>query len=86
MLKLYEGHMTPIHVQMMNQEDLIKLFPLFQFNGNIYKPMHGSHLNTFKKDKINDSFKTIFIFLGKLFALKKFFILEKFLELKNCLH
>ncbi len=28
MLKLDEGHMNPIHVQTMNQEDLIKAFPL----------------------------------------------------------
>jgi hypothetical protein len=44
----------------------------FQFNGNIYKPMHGSHLNTFKKYKMNGSLKTIYIlsFLGKLFTWK----------------
>jgi hypothetical protein len=28
MLKLNEGHMNAIHVQMMNQQDLIKVFPL----------------------------------------------------------
>jgi hypothetical protein len=27
-LKLDEGHMNVIHVQMMNQQDLIKVFPL----------------------------------------------------------
>jgi len=27
-LKLDEGHMNAIHVQMMNQQDLIKVFPL----------------------------------------------------------
>jgi hypothetical protein len=28
MLQLNEGHMNVIHVQMMNQQDLIKTFPL----------------------------------------------------------
>jgi len=28
MLKLDEGHMNAIHVQMMNQQDLMKVFPL----------------------------------------------------------
>jgi len=28
MLKLNEGHMNVIHVQMMNQQDLIKALPL----------------------------------------------------------
>jgi hypothetical protein len=28
MLKLDESHMNAIHVQMMNQQDLIKVFPL----------------------------------------------------------
>jgi hypothetical protein len=28
MLKLNEGHMDAIHVQMMNQQDIIKMFPL----------------------------------------------------------
>jgi hypothetical protein len=28
MLKLNEGHMNAIHVQMMNQQNLIKVFPL----------------------------------------------------------
>jgi hypothetical protein len=27
-LKLDEGHMNAIHVQMMNQQDLMKMFPL----------------------------------------------------------
>jgi hypothetical protein len=36
------------------------------------KQKHGSHINTFKKDKINDSFKTIYFEknLGKFIALK----------------
>jgi hypothetical protein len=28
MLKPYEGHINAIHVQMMNQQDLMKVFPL----------------------------------------------------------
>jgi hypothetical protein len=32
---------------------------------------NGSHMNTLKKDKINDSFKTIYLFFGKFLALKK---------------
>jgi hypothetical protein len=28
MLKLHEGHMNTIHVQMMNQENFMKVFPL----------------------------------------------------------
>jgi hypothetical protein len=28
MLKLDEGHMNAIHVQMVNEQDLIKVFPL----------------------------------------------------------
>jgi hypothetical protein len=28
MLKLDEGHMNAINVEMMNQQDLIKVFPL----------------------------------------------------------
>jgi hypothetical protein len=70
MLKLDEGHMNVIHVQMMNYQDLIRCFHYYElhFNGYIYiyKQKHGSHINTFKKDKINDSFKIIYF----LFFLK----------------
>jgi hypothetical protein len=31
-----------------------------KFNEYLYKQRHGSHINTLKNDKINDSFNTIY--------------------------
>jgi hypothetical protein len=88
MLKLDEGHMNAIHVQMMNQQDLIKVFPLLwtSINGYLYKQKHGSHINTFKKDKINDLFNTIYFFGGGGWFpyIEKLFMLENYLDKKNC--
>ncbi len=44
-----------------NQKDLMKVFPLLltSIYGYLYKQKCGSHISTFKKDKINDSLKTI---------------------------
>jgi len=72
----------------------MKVFPLLLTSSNekIYKQKHGSHINTFKKDKIDDSFKIIyFFFFCKFFCIEKFFILENYLdgklfELKSCKH
>jgi hypothetical protein len=44
------------------------------------------YINTFKKDKINDSFKIIYIFFGKILCIEKLFILENFLNKKNYLN
>jgi hypothetical protein len=57
MLKLDECHMNVIHVQRINQQDLIfKIhYYEFQFNGYLYKQKHGSHINILRKNKINDS-------------------------------
>jgi len=63
MLKLNEGHMNAIHVQMMNQQKYNEggsIIIIFNLMDNLYKQKHVSHINTFKKDKINDSFKTIY--------------------------
>jgi hypothetical protein len=47
------------------------------------------YITTFKKNKINDSFKIIYIFFGKTFTLKNSLYwriawTKKLLELKNC--
>jgi hypothetical protein len=55
----------------------------FQFDGYLYKQKHGSHINTFKEDKINDSFKTItFNSFWKIPCIEKLFILENYLDEK----
>jgi hypothetical protein len=78
MLKLNEGHMNVIHVQMMNQQDFKKVFPLLWIY--IYTQNHGSHINTLKKDKINDSLK---IFFWEKIPCIEFFYIGKLFELKN---
>jgi hypothetical protein len=62
--------MNVVHVQMMNQQDLIETFPLLwnSISWIYIYTKHGSHINTFKKDKINDS--------------RKFLALECFLNWK----
>jgi len=89
MLKLDEGHMNEIHVPMVNQQDLIKCFYSYklQFNGYLYKQKHGSHINIFKKDKINDSSRLFILFyLWKTPCIEKLFILEILLTLKKYLY
>jgi hypothetical protein len=41
------------------------------------------YINTFKKYKTNDSFKIIYIFLGKFLCIEKLFILENCLDKKK---
>ncbi len=49
------------------------------------KEKHGSHIKTFKKDKINDSFKTIYFKknLGKIHCIENKFILKIYLDGKH---
>jgi hypothetical protein len=76
MLKLHEGHMNGIHVQMMNQQDLMKVISIIiKFNlMDIYIQTKAwfphKHIH---KNKINDSLKIIYCYLvfEKLLALKK---------------
>jgi hypothetical protein len=60
--------MNAIHVQMIDQQDLIKMFHYYklQFNGYLYFKKHGSHINTFKKIKsmIHSKLFIFFFFFG----------------------
>ncbi len=50
---------------------------------DIFKQKHGSHIDTFKKDKINNSFKTIcLLFFWEKICVEKIFILENCLDVK----
>jgi hypothetical protein len=79
MLKLDENHINVIHVQ----------DELTRFNKSVSIIMNEIYINTFKKDKINDSFKIIYSFFGKFLCIEKLYIgklfgQKKLLELKNC--
>jgi hypothetical protein len=74
MLKLNEGHTNAIHVQMMNQQDLMKVFTLLLISifGYLYKQKHDSHINTFKKDSKLMIHSKLFFFLNwKILYIKK---------------
>jgi hypothetical protein len=49
----------------------------FNLRKYLYKQKHGSPI---KKDKINDTFKTIYNFFGKVQYIVRLFILEKTLD------
>jgi hypothetical protein len=85
MLKFNQGHMNVIHVQMMIQQDLIKVFPLLWIS--IYKKTWFLHKHILKNKKSIIHLKLFtFKFFWKIPCIEKKIILEKKLRWKICLN